>query len=103
MLQSPVAVETVKPWEISQSTLLLGAVLTGFVVYLMMNGKLITYWQLLTGQKASSGAAASVAPAPPATQPPVTVLTPQSSTLGTLAGVSSDVLTAVQMFGLGGG
>lgn len=102
-MQSPVRVAAAPQWEVSQSTVLLGAVLGGFVVYLLINGKLLTYWQLITGRKATTGSAAATPTTPPATQAPVTALTPQSSTLGTLAGVSSDVLSAVQLFGLGGG
>jgi hypothetical protein len=33
----------------SQSQVLVGALLAGFVVYLAMNGKLAAYWKLLTG------------------------------------------------------
>lgn len=101
-VQSPVQVAEVKPWEISQSTLLLSAVVIGFVFYLLIKGKLLTYWQLLSGQAATTGSAASVAPQPPATQPPTTVLTQPASVMGSFAGVTSDVLDAVQLFGLGG-
>lgn len=33
----------------SQSTVLIGALLAAFIVYLAMNNRLVTYWQLLTG------------------------------------------------------
>jgi hypothetical protein len=41
---------------ISQSSLMAAALLAGFVVWLAMNGKLATYWSLLTG---GSGATAN--------------------------------------------
>lgn len=47
----------------SQSTVLAGAVLIAFVVYLLMNGKLQTYWQLMIGggqkQTATTGSLAT--------------------------------------------
>lgn len=43
----------------NQSSLMAGALLAGFVVYLAMNGKLAAYWSILIG--GGSGSAASSA------------------------------------------
>jgi hypothetical protein len=37
---------------VSQSTVLAGALIAGFVVYLAMNNRLQTYWQILLGSGA---------------------------------------------------
>jgi hypothetical protein len=47
----------------SQSTVMLGALLAGFVVWLAMNGKLQAYWSLLLGGGAtSSSTGAAIVP-----------------------------------------
>lgn len=90
MIQSPIKVADVKPWEISQGTLLLGVVLIGFVGYLMLNGKLATYWDLLLGGQAPAGSAGAGATAePPATVTPNTALTQQNADAGIIAGLST--------------
>lgn len=95
-----VKVAPIQGVTVPQSTILIGAVLLGFLVYLAMNGKLLTYWALMTGQNAPAGStAAKTAASPPATQPPQTVLT-QSNALGTFAGATSDVLSAIEAFGV---
>jgi hypothetical protein len=42
--------------NISQSTVLVGVLLAGFVVWLLMNKKLAAYWAILTGATAGSTA-----------------------------------------------
>jgi hypothetical protein len=48
---------------LSQSSVLVGALLAGFIVWLILNGKLGTYWSLLLG------GAAATATSSPATPP----------------------------------
>ena len=79
-MQSPVKVTAGEPYEINQGTLLLGAIIVGFIAFLAMNGKLQTYWGLLMGGAAPSGSAgAAAAVQPPATAAPNTTLTPWST------------------------
>lgn len=101
-IQSPIKVADVKPWEISQSTLLLGVVLVGFVVWLLLNGKLQTYWALLNGGKAPSGSAGAQAAAqPPATVVPNTALTQQSANAGVLGDLGAAATIASDLAFLG--
>lgn len=90
-LQLPVKVADVKPWTISQGTLLLGVVLVGFAFYLLLNGKLSTYWSLMLGGAAPSGSAGAQAAAePPATQVPQTALNTSSSSASSVIGDISE-------------
>lgn len=45
--------------QLSQSTILVGALLAAFVVWLAMNGRLNAYWSLLTGSAAGAQGSAS--------------------------------------------
>lgn len=45
--------------QLSQSTILVGALLAAFIVYLAMNGRLNAYWALLTGSAAGATATSS--------------------------------------------
>ena len=45
--------------SMSQSSLLASALLGGFIIWLAMNGKLATYWALLTGGSAQTAAQAA--------------------------------------------
>lgn len=55
----------------SQSEIIVGALLGGFVLFLLMSGRLATYWALLTGGGASAATPqAANAPAVTSTTPP---------------------------------
>lgn len=45
--------------QASQSTILVGALLAAFIVWLAMNGRLNAYWALLTGAASSTSTAAT--------------------------------------------
>jgi hypothetical protein len=54
----------------SQSELIGGALIGGFVLYLAMNNRLQAYWSILMGAGAGAGAGAPTAPAtPPGSSP----------------------------------
>jgi hypothetical protein len=57
---------TSNPVAISQSTLLVGALLATFLLWLAVNNRLVTYWGFLTGGGgATTAGAAPVTPTPP--------------------------------------
>jgi hypothetical protein len=60
----------------SQSGLMVAALLGGFVVYLAMAGKLAAYWSILMG----GGASSTAAPAATTTTPGATTTTPGATT-----------------------
>jgi hypothetical protein len=59
----------------SQSSLMVGALIAGFVVYLAMNGKLATYWSILIG-----GGSTSATTTTPSATTSTTSTTPSAST-----------------------
>jgi hypothetical protein len=73
----------------SQSGLMVAALLGGFVVYLAMAGKLAAYWSILMG----GGATSTAAPAATTTTPGATTTTPGATT-------TSPSATTTNPFGL---
>lgn len=67
----PVRVAAPAPVTLSQSTVVVGALLAFFVLYLAVHNRLGTYWQILTGggTAASTPAAAGTTPGAPGTTP----------------------------------
>lgn len=85
---------------ISQTALLGGALLIGFVVFLMLNGRLATYWKLLTGQAAPAGSPASqTATQGAATAVPVTYVTSGQSTGTNILGATMNVAELATLLG----
>ena len=76
--------------SMSQSGLMVAALIGGFIVYLAMQGKLGTYWTLMTG-----GGGSSTAAAPAATSPSATTTSPSSTTTS-----PSTTATTTSPFGL---
>ena len=68
--------------SMSQSGLMVAALIGGFIVYLAMQGKLGTYWTLMTGGGGSS-AASTASPAATTTSPSATTTSPASTTATT--------------------
>lgn len=67
----------------SQSSLMVGALIAGFVVWVMMNGKLATYWSILLGGGASATATATTAtPSATTAQPSASTTAPSNASLG---------------------
>jgi hypothetical protein len=64
----------------SQSGLMVAALLGGFVVYLAMTGKLAAYWSILMGGGATSTAAPAATTTSPTTTSPTTTSPTTSST-----------------------
>lgn len=56
-LAAPVRVVAAAPVTVSQSTFLVGALVAFFILWLAANGRLLTYWNLLTGGGAPGGSA----------------------------------------------
>ena len=86
--------------SMSQSGLMVAALIGGFVVYLAMQGKLGAYWTLMTGGGGSSSttapAATSTAPSPSTSSTPsATTTAPSNASLGLPASFGS-------FLGLGG-
>ena len=62
----------------SQSTILVGVLLAGFIIYLLMNGRLNAYWAILTGSAAGAPSTGTT------TRPPTgTLLNPFAPGAGT--------------------
>jgi hypothetical protein len=82
----------------SQSSLMLGALLAGFVVWLGMQGKLAAYWSILIGGGSSTAAPAATTTTPSATTPtaPATTTTaPTTSTTTNPLGLPSSILPSL--------
>src|ERR1700733_5827402 len=83
----------------SQSGLMVAALVGGFIVYLGMNGKLAAYWALMTGgggsSTAASATAGAVAGTKSATGTTSATAAPSNTSLGLPASLG-------QYFGLGG-
>jgi hypothetical protein len=66
--------------SLSQSGLMIAALLGGFVVFLAMQGKLGNYWSILMGGGASSTSTASTTTSPSTSTSPSTTTSPSTST-----------------------
>lgn len=79
--------------SMSQSGLMVAALIGGFVVWLALSGKLATYWSILIGGGASSTASTSAAPATPSST---------SSSTSTASNVATLPSSQASVLGLGG-
>lgn len=85
-MRGPVGISVSRPTlQLSQGTVVVGAIFGAWILWLAVNNKLVVYWQILTGQ---GGAGASQGPNSVVNNP---VSTTGQPTTGTASGTVTEV------------